>query len=86
MHIAEYDAIGVSLYRKIEEEGRLPYIVSEKLAIEPGDSLQEEIKSFLTAVRQRSAPPVPGEAGMRALKVALEITDQVMNTTRRLVE
>ncbi len=82
----DFAAQGVSLYRKIEEEGRIPYIVSEKLAIEPGDSLRDEIKAFLTAVRQRSIPPVPGEAGMRALKVALEITDQIKNTTRRLVE
>ena len=82
----DFAAQGVSLYRKIEEEGRIPYIVSEKLAIEPGDSLQHEIKSFLTAVSQRSAPPVPGEAGMRALKVALEITEQIKNTTRRPVE
>jgi predicted dehydrogenase len=82
----DFAAQGVSLYRKIEEEGRIPYIVSEKLAIEPGDSLRDEIKAFLTAVRQRSIPPVPGEAGMRALKVALEITEQIKNTTRRLVE
>jgi predicted dehydrogenase len=82
----DFAAQGVSLYRKIEEEGRIPYIVSEKLPIEHGDSLQQEIKAFLAAVRQRSAPPVPGEAGMRALKVALEITEQIQNTTRRLVE
>jgi len=82
----DFAAQGVSLYRKLEEEGRLPFIVSEKLTIEPGDSLAEEIKSFLTAVKHGSPPPVPGEAGMRALKVALEITDQVMNTTRRMVE
>jgi len=82
----DFAAQGVSLYRKIEEEGRIPYIVSEKLAIEPGDSLRDEIRAFLTAVRQRSAPPVPGEAGMRALKVALEITEQIKNTARRLVE
>lgn len=82
----DFAAQGVSLYRKIEEEGRIPYIVSEKLAIEPGDSLRDEIRAFLTAVRQRSIPPVPGEAGMRALKVALEITEQIKNTTRRLVE
>jgi predicted dehydrogenase len=82
----DFAAQGVSLYRKIEEEGRIPYIVSEKLAIEPGDSLRDEIKAFLTAVRQRSIPSVPGEAGMRALKVALEITEQIKNTTRRLVE
>lgn len=81
----DFAAQGVSVYRKIEEDGRLPYIVSEQLKIEPGDSLQEEIKSFLRAVSQNSAPPVPGEAGIRALRVALEITNQLKRTTQGIV-
>lgn len=74
-----------SVYRKIEDEGRLPYIVSKKLGIEPKDSLEEEIKSFLKAVKQKSTPLVSGEAGIRALKVALEITKQLRTDTRRIV-
>ncbi|KPJ59336.1 MAG: hypothetical protein AMJ42_02060 [Deltaproteobacteria bacterium DG_8] len=75
----------VSVYRKIEDEGRLPYIVSKKLEIESKDSLEEEIKSFLKAVKQKSTPPVSGEAGIRALKVALEIANQLRIDTKRTV-
>jgi predicted dehydrogenase len=81
----DFAAQGVSVYKKIEEDGKLPYIVSEQLKIEPGDSLEEEIKSFLTAVRTNRKPSVPGEAGIRALKVALEITNQLKRTTQSIV-
>jgi predicted dehydrogenase len=47
----DFAAQGVSVYKKIEEEGKIPYIVSEQLKIESGDSLEEEIKSFLTSVK-----------------------------------
>ena len=80
----DFAAQGVSIYKKIEEDGKIPYIVSEQLQIEPGDSLEEEIKSFLTAVRTHRKPSVPGEAGIRALKVALEITNQLKRTTRNI--
>jgi len=75
----------VSVYRKIEDEGKLPYVVSKKLEIKPKDSLEEEIKSFLKAVKQKSVPPVPGEAGIRALKVALEIANQLRIDTQRII-
>ena len=78
----DFAAQGVSVYKKIEEEGKIPYIVSEQLKIESGDSLEEEIKSFLTSVKQNRKPLVPGEAGIRALQVALEITNQLRSTTQ----
>jgi len=77
----DFAAQGVSVYKKIEEEGKIPYIVSEQLKIESGDSLEEEIKSFLTSVKEKRQPLVPGEAGIRALQVALEITNQLRSTT-----
>lgn len=75
-----------SVYKKIEDEGKLPYITSEKLEIKSKDSLEEEIKSFLKAVTQKSKPLVPGEAGKRALRVALEIANQLRTDTRRIVD
>jgi hypothetical protein len=39
--------------------------------------LEEEIKAFLNSVSYRTEPEVSGEAGRNALKVALEITDQI---------
>ena len=74
----------VSVYKKIEDEGKLPYIVSNKLEIRPKDSLEEEIKSFLKAVKQKSTPLVSAEAGRRALKVALEIANQLRISTKRI--
>jgi predicted dehydrogenase len=75
-----------SLYRKIEDEGKLPYIVRKKLEIETKDSLEEEIKSFLAAVKQKSTPLVSGEAGKRALKVALEIANQLRIDTQKIAQ
>ncbi len=77
----DFAAQGVSVYKKIEEEGKLPYIVSEQLKIESKDSLEEEIKSFLASIKHKRKPLVPGEAGIRALQVALEITNQLRSTT-----
>jgi len=74
-----------SVYRKIEEPGKIPYIASEKLVTEPKDTLAEEINSFLTSVKHHSPPLVSGEAAARALKVALEIVNQLRIDTERIV-
>ena len=44
-----------------------------KLPVEPGEPLKLEIESFLTAVRDRTTPLVDGNAGRKALALALEI-------------
>jgi len=80
----DFSAQAASVYRKIEEEGRIPYITSEKVEIEPGDSLEEEVKSFLEAVTYKRKPLVSGEAGLRALKVALEIAHQLRINTQSI--
>jgi predicted dehydrogenase len=82
----DFAAQEVSVYRKIEEEGKIPYIVNKKLEIVPKDSLEDEIKSFLKAIKQKSTPLVSGEAGKRALKVALEIANQLRSGTQSIVE
>lgn len=81
----DFSAQEVSVYRKIEDEGRIPYIASEKPEIEPKDSLEEEIRCFLKAVKQKSEPLVSGESGRRALKIALEITKQLRIETQKIV-
>ncbi len=81
----DFAAQEVLVYRKVEDEGRIPYIVSEKMEIEPKDSLEEEISSFLKAVKQKSMPLVSGESGRRALKIALEITKQLRIETQKIV-
>jgi predicted dehydrogenase len=82
----DFAAKHASVYRKIEEEEKIPYITSETLEIVPKDSLEEEIKSFLSALSHKTQPLVSGEAGLRALKVALEIANQLKIDTKKIVE
>jgi len=75
----DYAAQQADIYRKIDldDDDSGPQITYEQVDIQQGDALQEEIKSFLHSVSYRSEPAVPGEAGRNALKVALEIMEQV---------
>lgn len=69
----------VEVYRKEESDGRYetPQITYEQIAIQQGDSLREELRAFLHAVQHRTEPAVSGEAGRDALRVALEIVEQI---------
>ncbi len=66
------------IYRKLgsADDDEMPQITYEQIDITQGDSLNEEIKAFISSVQNRSTPAVPGEAGRDALKVALEIVKQ----------
>ena len=55
----------------------MPQIMYDEIDIVQGDALRNEISSFLDSVDKRCEPAVSGEAGRNALKVALEIIDQV---------
>jgi predicted dehydrogenase len=63
-------------YRKGEKEmfPGVPEILAEESVFENGDALLEEIRHFVTCIRENRAPLVPGEAGRRALQTAIEIT------------
>jgi predicted dehydrogenase len=74
----DYAAQQVEVYGKTDsDEHDTPQITYDQIDIKQGDSLKEEIRSFLNAVKSRSIPEVPGEAGKNALKVALEIVEQI---------
>lgn len=75
----DFAAQQLEVYRKSggDMSQGMPEITYEKIDIQPGDALQKEIAHFVAAVRTREAPSVPGEAGRNALKVALEIVEQV---------
>ncbi len=49
-------------------------IDSQEQVFEQGDALNAEIVSFLSAIKQGQPPKVSGDAGMRALAAAIEIT------------
>jgi predicted dehydrogenase len=75
----DYAAQKVEVYKKIDssEQHESPQITYEQINIQQGDSLKEEIKSFLRSVQSRNVPEVPGEQGRNVLKVALEIVEQI---------
>jgi predicted dehydrogenase len=75
----DFAAQAVEVFRKLpsEESDGMPNITYDRIEIAQGDSLEQEIKAFLKAVRNREQPEVPGEAGRNALKVALEIVEQI---------
>lgn len=74
----DYAAQQVEVYGKTDsDEHDTPQITYDQIDITQGDSLKEEIRSFLHSVRSGNLPEVPGEAGKNALKVALEIVDQI---------
>jgi predicted dehydrogenase len=50
----------------------------EEESFDQGDALLAQIEAFLRCVRDRSAPMVSGEDGLRALQTALRITDLVL--------
>jgi predicted dehydrogenase len=59
---------------RVKELGPEPKFDFEKPAADPEEPLRAELKSFLNAVRTRTAPRVDGAAGRRAL----ELADRVM--------
>lgn len=63
-------------YRKGDREmfPGVPEITSEESVYENGDALLEEIKHFVTCIREGREPLVSGAAGRRALATATEIT------------
>ncbi|HQR44723.1 MAG TPA: Gfo/Idh/MocA family oxidoreductase [Thermoanaerobaculia bacterium] len=54
-----------------------PRIVEWPVAVTPADPLTSEDAAFLKACRERSEPEVTGEAGRAALKLALDILDEI---------
>jgi predicted dehydrogenase len=67
-----------------EEVDGMPQIMYDEISIVQGDALLNEIRSFLNSVDKRCEPAVPGEAGRNALKVALEIVEQVEHRKKNI--
>lgn len=67
-----------AMYRENEpDESGFPQISIEEFEIFATDALEEEIISFLYAIRHGFRPVVDGQAGRRALAVALEISKKI---------
>ena len=62
-----------------------PSGASHKMCFAGKDALDDELKSFISAVRNRQAPEVTGQMGRDALKIALNIMDQINATSGKLL-
>ncbi len=66
----DYMAKEVEAWRVTPQPGARPKIDGGPVTVTPGDALTAELTDFLTAIRERRAPTVTGDAGRRALALA----------------
>ncbi|MCJ8500755.1 Gfo/Idh/MocA family protein [Desulfatitalea alkaliphila] len=67
-------------------DGVIPGMRIDQRCFTKADALDDELKSFVKAVRLRQPPEVTGVMGRDALKIALSIMDQIQRTSQRLVK
>ena len=72
----DYAAQQISVVR-LEKSAQGPKINEEKIHIERGDSLLEEIKSFVACIKSGETPLVSGTIGKRALGAVHKIQKEV---------
>jgi len=65
------------------ENGFLPGMNIKQINLPEGDALDEELKSFIKAVKNREIPKVTGKSGRDALAIALNIMKQIDDFTIR---
>jgi predicted dehydrogenase len=81
----DYAEQQVAMARLVPPQGadKLPEIVAGALEVTKREPLLAEIESFVTAVRERTAPLVTGAEGRRALALALEVLKQIKEHAER---
>ncbi len=67
----------VERYRLIVGEDGRPDIRHDVLEVAPGEPLGNELLAFLDAVRRRTAPPVEGVQGRRAVELAFQVLESI---------
>lgn len=66
----------IEIHERVSENGKIR-IASKGIDLPRTDTLYEEIKAFLKAIREGKRPLVSGEEGRKALEVALRIKEEV---------
>ena len=72
-----------SLMRRKFRLPGLPGIVVERIKMKKEEPLKAELESFIHAVHSGEKPIVSGREGREALKVALQVMEQIQLHTRR---
>jgi predicted dehydrogenase len=71
----DYAQQEVEGYRLVRRDGARPQIQGGNLPVTREEPLKRELEDFVRAVREKRAPLVSGEDGLRALKLAQSIAD-----------
>lgn len=80
----DFHSHDIHMCRKVMGDKReLPEIQVENLSLEKKDALEEEIKSFLNCVRQRTQPLVSGYEALKALNLAHDIVNVIKKTAQK---
>lgn len=66
-------------------DGIIPGMNVDHLCYTHGDALDDELKAFIKSVRRRTAAEVTGQMGRDALKIALNIMDQINVSSEQLI-
>ncbi len=76
---------GITVIKQNEQQSSslIPGMQIKQLSFKEGDALENELKSFVQSVYTRKPPLVTGQMGREALKIALNIMDQIHNTSSR---
>ena len=68
-----------------QSDGIIPGMKIEQRSFDKSDALDDELKSFVLAVKNRQQPLVTGKMGRDALRTALSIMSQIQETSQHLV-
>ena len=77
----------ITIIRKTgaNKKGLIPGMEIENISFQQGDALNDELISFVKAVRNRTSPEVTGEMGRDALKIAIATMQQMKNANSKLL-
>ena len=75
---------GITIVKKNDKDKSsiIPGMKINKLCFNKGDALDDELKSFVKAIKNRESPEVTGQVGRSALKIALSIMQQIESRNR----
>jgi predicted dehydrogenase len=77
----DYAAQKVEIWRLVKKDGAMPSIQGGDVGVVNEEPLKRELADFVEAVRERRAPAVTGEDGLRALALATQIVHKMSSST-----
>jgi predicted dehydrogenase len=81
----DYASKEITLYHRIFSAEKQRFELSaEQVEVEPGDTLEKEIRSFVHSCLSRTPPLVTGEDGRNALAAATRISEQIQENIEKI--